>query len=115
MTLGFYMDAEAAEDAFRLFQFYDADTEEKRIEVLKEMVLMGYKISIFQTKRDPEQVIQDHLKHGNILHIKSDETQELRSKDDGEERLQNKDYEFCPGCERPLWDCACNNDDASSS
>lgn len=115
MTLAFHMDADTALEAYDLFQFYDADTEEKRIEVIKQMIQQGYKITVFSTNRTPEQIVSDQAKHGKVLYVKADGVPTIRGGEDGEERLQDKDYEFCPDCERPFWDCTCHNDDTSSS
>ena len=113
MTLAFHMDGETALEAYDLFTFYGADTEEKRIEVIKQMIQQGYNITVFTTSRSPEQVVNDYTKHGSVLYMKSDGTTEIRRQPDGEERLQNKDYGICPDCERPNWDCSCNYDNPS--
>lgn len=69
----FYMTAEEALEFFERVKSLKEDTEEARMELLVQMANEGKKISIGQTSRTKEQVIEDYSKHGKVLYVKKDE------------------------------------------
>ena|ERR1019366_3086358 len=115
MTLAFRMDVETAVEAYHMFKFYGAETEDQRVDVLAIMIKQGFEISVMETGRTPDQILDDSTKHGSVLYMKEDGIHMIRRQSDGEERVQDEDYGICPNCERPNWDCSCYPNDTSSS
>jgi hypothetical protein len=70
VTIAFHMDADQALKFFELCEEFHLETEDERIELLKEMIAAGFDISVFETKRSPEQIAKDYSKHGNVLYLK---------------------------------------------
>ncbi len=76
MTLAFHMTADVALDFFELVETFGIKTQEDRIELIKTMIDEGYKITVFETNRTPQQIADDAAKHGRVLVIKPKEDED---------------------------------------
>lgn len=74
MTLAFHMTADQALQFFELCHEFNLQTEDERVGLLKELIAHGFDITVFQTKRTPDQIAQDYAKHGNVLHVKVEDS-----------------------------------------
>lgn len=73
MTLAFHLTADQALQFFELCQHLNLTTEEERILLLHEMIKAGFNITVFETKRTPEQIVRDQSKHGDVLYLKMED------------------------------------------
>jgi hypothetical protein len=70
MTVQFIANADVYLEFFERIKDLPEDTEETRIHLLCQMAKEGKKISIIQTSRTREQIIEDYRKHGDVLYFK---------------------------------------------
>lgn len=84
MTLAFHMTSDQALQFFELCNEFNLQTEDERIGLLKEMIAAGFDISVFKTNRSPKQIAEDYSKHGDVLWLKMEESND-------EERIQDED------------------------
>jgi hypothetical protein len=73
MTIAFNFTVDDALEFFMRCKDANADTEEERLGIIKQMLLEGRKIGAFRTNRSPDEIAKDYAKHGKVLQIKRKE------------------------------------------
>jgi hypothetical protein len=69
MTLAFHGNADIFMRFFEEVEKRGLKTEEEKVKLLVEMAQSGEKISVWKTKRTPEQIVKSYAEHGNVLYL----------------------------------------------
>jgi hypothetical protein len=70
MTIQFIADADTYLEFFERIKYLEDDTESNRIKLLVKMIEEGRPITVMETQRSIEQIVEDYKKHGDVLYLK---------------------------------------------
>jgi len=70
MTYAFQADSKTFLEFFKRVKERNVKDEIERIKILLELVKEGYKISISQSSKTPEEWVKAYSKHGKVLWVK---------------------------------------------